>query len=210
MTSSDKISRLLKEKGWTLAHLRRLCNLKPRHMAYVVAGEREPKVSTAVRIAEALNVSVHWLYDDGKDWEDREPISSGPLEAVSDYELLNILLQRSMGAARGLEQAIKRLIALSKNREGIPPEVFAQFTEHFGQCAELGLRCNRAATGLLTIAEHLISEAERADEMLGTRHAKRLKRSLTFSGGKTMSEASRTKIRESQKKRWSAKKKGVK
>lgn len=62
-----KIKILLKEirteKGYSLEKLSQLTGISKSHLNYIEKNEKEPSLSIAIRIAQALNIDIKELYE---------------------------------------------------------------------------------------------------------------------------------------------------
>lgn len=67
MKHSQKIERLLEDKGWSTAELARRAKVG-REQARRLAIRIPPSVLGAIRVARALDVSAEWLFDDRQEW----------------------------------------------------------------------------------------------------------------------------------------------
>jgi len=67
MTHSEKIDRLLQERGWPLRELARRTGFG-RERVRRMAMRTPDSVRCAIRIAQVLEVPAEWLYDDTRDW----------------------------------------------------------------------------------------------------------------------------------------------
>ena len=55
-------NRLENKSGYSLEQLARLTGISSSHLNYIEKNEKEPSLSMAVRIAQALNVKIEELY----------------------------------------------------------------------------------------------------------------------------------------------------
>jgi len=69
MKHSQKIERLLEDKGWSMAELARRAKVG-REQARRLAIRIPPSVLAAIRTAKALGVSADWLFDDKRGWSE--------------------------------------------------------------------------------------------------------------------------------------------
>lgn len=67
MKHSQKIEKLLNDKGWPMAELARRAKVG-REQARRLAIRIPPSVLAAIRVAAALGVSAEWLFDDRQPW----------------------------------------------------------------------------------------------------------------------------------------------
>lgn len=94
MKPAEKIKRIIEDAGWSGSELARRAKVTQRTVSYVISGSRNPRVDSAIRIAEALGVDAHWLWSD-KPWEARptpgkSPQTDGPAIIVYSTITVNI------------------------------------------------------------------------------------------------------------------------
>jgi len=81
MIHTEKIDRLLEVRGWPLRELARRAGFGRERVRRMAMKVPDP-VLCAIRMAQVLNVSAEWLFDDEKDWSEYEstppPASSIP------------------------------------------------------------------------------------------------------------------------------------
>lgn len=56
----DRIDRVRQKRGWSMRELSRRAGLAPSHVGHIKNGT-DPKLTTILRIASALGVTVQWL-----------------------------------------------------------------------------------------------------------------------------------------------------
>lgn len=56
------LKKLERKNGYSLEQLARLTGISRSHLNYIEKNEKEPSLSMAVRIAQALNVKIEELY----------------------------------------------------------------------------------------------------------------------------------------------------
>lgn len=73
MVLYEKLRRLLAEKGWPQAELARKASVCPSNLSNIFHRANNPQLSTALRIARALDVPLEWLADDAQEWPPPKP-----------------------------------------------------------------------------------------------------------------------------------------
>ena len=56
------LKEIRKKNGYSLEQLSRLTGISSSHLNYIEKNEKEPSLSVAVRIAQALNIKIDELY----------------------------------------------------------------------------------------------------------------------------------------------------
>lgn len=137
MRPAEKISKLLQERGWSQSQLARASGLRQRQVAYVVSGERQPKVSAALALADALNVDARWLWADDSRWPPPAP-DALELRDLPDAIVMAEVFRRKRVARDALEKIVAQYEAarnalrqaqLSRNRDELDTRADAFLTQ---------------------------------------------------------------------------------
>lgn len=96
MDYQEKIRRLLDSRSKT--SLSKSAGLPASTLDSILNKNQEPRAQKAVKIAQALDVSADWLFDNSKDWP--PPDAGDTIATASDDELLRIVTARFEGAVR--------------------------------------------------------------------------------------------------------------
>lgn len=109
MKAAAKISRIIDELGWSQSKLARVAGLKQRTVSYIVGGNREPSVTSAIAIAAALKVPVEWLWDASAEFPAPAQGAGGPpLQSVPEAAIVEEVLRRKRFAREAFETLLDR------------------------------------------------------------------------------------------------------
>ena len=78
MEWTQKVRRLILEKGTTIAKMERAAEWSTNTLADALSKKRDIRISHALSLSRALGVDAGWLYDDDAQWDDRP--TEAPLE----------------------------------------------------------------------------------------------------------------------------------
>ena len=98
MTHTQKIDGLLEDRGWPLRELARRTGFG-RERIRRMTSQIPDSVLCAIRIAQVLNVSAEWLFDDEQDWPARPsyPPPASPASEEVDLLALRRELRKLLG-----------------------------------------------------------------------------------------------------------------
>lgn len=122
-TIADRLSELAHEAG-NVSALARICSMHQRTMAGWVAGDREPKISDAAKIASRMGVRLEWLATGAEPKRISEVAPTGAHPQLSDdiksNQPLPLLPELLKATILGMEMAINRAGAtLSANSRAL-------------------------------------------------------------------------------------------
>ena len=90
----DRISRLLKESGYTQKELALMCGVTEAAMCRYIKNEREPRIEVVANMATALNTTVDYLIsgkEDVSDFADIYHLVARSTISMSDAEKLELI-----------------------------------------------------------------------------------------------------------------------
>ena len=90
----DRLSRLLKESGYTQKEFASMCGVTEAAMCRYLKNEREPKIEVVANMATALNTTVEYLIRGKKDdtsFEDVYRLVSRSTITMTDEEKLKLI-----------------------------------------------------------------------------------------------------------------------
>ncbi len=105
MKHSQKIDKLLEDKGWSMAELARRASVG-REQARRLAIRIPPSVLAAIRIARVLGANADWLFDDKRAWAERG-LSAGEIPATAREPVDIVVLRRELRKLLGLPGATR-------------------------------------------------------------------------------------------------------
>lgn len=101
MSFTERLNQVMDERGWRQIDLCRASGLTSSQVAFLVTGKtKDPGLSTATKVAKALNVSLEYLagIKDDPTIERRTPISIAEIETVRLVEDFESLPEEGRGA----------------------------------------------------------------------------------------------------------------
>ena len=94
MKHSQKIDKLLQDKGWSVAELARRAKVG-REQARRLAIRIPPSVLAAIRVARTLGADADWLFDDRQAWAEGE-LSAGQIPETARGPVDIAVLRREL------------------------------------------------------------------------------------------------------------------
>lgn len=114
MEIKDRVTQMMRSKGLTQADLRRITGLGSSQISYIIQGRTtDPRLSTAMKIADALDVSLDWLA--GRDSQKTQEMDPFQEELNRCYEVCTPerkgrILDTARDAALASGEAAKRAV----------------------------------------------------------------------------------------------------
>lgn len=95
MFNKEKISQILKEKGWSRYKLCKEAGMAQSTLSDILGGKNvSPKTSTLQRIADALNVPMSSFFDDESVKEDKLAYTSAVMDFAEPEDAIKFILSQ--------------------------------------------------------------------------------------------------------------------